>query len=168
MGDRVFVISEVTVFGVTRTDVGEEVLGSGGQSNELTSAIAQAFKRACVKFGLGAYLYSLPQEWVDYDGQRKRITDKGKKHLDEMIRAYSAPPVAQDPDLAALMTTPRGTALGDCTPLQLKQVMEGTQGKPGKNAKLYEGAETLFDWIVENFGPTAEDKTYNELKDEVK
>lgn len=31
------------------------------------TAEAQAFKRACMAFGLGRYLYSLPQEWADLD-----------------------------------------------------------------------------------------------------
>jgi hypothetical protein len=49
--------------------------GSGEQwadeQNAMTSAEAQAFKRASSCFGLGRYLYNLPETWVDLDGQGK-------------------------------------------------------------------------------------------------
>ena len=49
--------------------------GSGEQwadeQNAMTSAEAQAFKRAASCFGLGRYLYNLPETWVDLDGQGK-------------------------------------------------------------------------------------------------
>ena len=35
--------------------------------NALTSAEAQAFKRACSKFGLGRYFYNFSEMWVDLD-----------------------------------------------------------------------------------------------------
>lgn len=158
MDDRVFVKSSVTINGVTRTDVGEEPLGTGPRDNPLTSAVAQAFKRACVQFGLGAYLYALPRKWAEFDG--KRFTDRGKKDLNDMLRSYTDQKVAESPALAALMTTPKGKALGDCTPNELHVVME-----KAKNPKLAEGAETLFNWIADHFGPTAKDGCYNELKD---
>jgi hypothetical protein len=37
----------------------------------MTGAEAQAFKRASSCFGLGRYLYNLPETWVDLDGQGK-------------------------------------------------------------------------------------------------
>ena len=49
--------------------------GSGEQwadeQNAMTAAEAQAFKRASSCFGLGRYLYNLPETWVDLDGQGK-------------------------------------------------------------------------------------------------
>jgi len=60
----------LTVCGVTREDVGEADPEDG---NTATSAVAQAFKRACASFGLGRYLYFLPKAWVDYDPKKKRI-----------------------------------------------------------------------------------------------
>jgi hypothetical protein len=44
-------------------------------SQPATSAASQAFKRACAAFGLGRYLYSLPQVWADYDQKSKQIVD---------------------------------------------------------------------------------------------
>jgi len=75
--DRVVVLCRLTIAGVTRTGDGECLLageeGDRAEPNAVTSASAQAFKRACVKFGLGAYLYDLPQVWCDYDAQKRKI-----------------------------------------------------------------------------------------------
>jgi hypothetical protein len=69
--NRVMVLCHLSVAGVTRTGNGECDLTD---SNAMTSASAQAFKRACVKHGLGAYLYDLPRQWVGYDAQKKQFT----------------------------------------------------------------------------------------------
>ena len=51
--------------------------GSGEQwadeQNAMTAAEAQSFKRAGSCFGLGRYLYNLPETWVPLDGQGKPI-----------------------------------------------------------------------------------------------
>ena len=51
--------------------------GSGEQwadeQNAMTAAEAQSFKRASSCFGLGRYLYNLPETWVPLDGQDKPI-----------------------------------------------------------------------------------------------
>lgn len=66
------VLCRLTVLGVTREDVGE---CNVSDENAATSAVAQSFKRACAAFGLGRYLYSLPQIWADYDERKKQIVD---------------------------------------------------------------------------------------------
>lgn len=78
--DRVVVLCRLTIAGVTRTGDGECLLNGGeegerAEPNAVTTASAQAFKRACVKFGLGAYLYALPQVWCDYDAQKRKIVN---------------------------------------------------------------------------------------------
>jgi hypothetical protein len=79
--DRVVVLCRLTLAGVTRTGDGECLLANGEageqapEANAVTTASAQAFKRACVKFGLGAYLYSLPQVWCEYDAEKRRIVN---------------------------------------------------------------------------------------------
>jgi len=80
LGDRVVVVCRLTVAGITRTGDGECLLSGGDEGervepNAVTTASAQAFKRACVKFGLGAYLYALPQVWCDYDAQKRKIVN---------------------------------------------------------------------------------------------
>jgi len=65
IGAKVMVVCKVMIFGLG------EHCGTGEQwadnENALTNADAQAFKRACVCFGLGRYLYNLPGVWVDLD-----------------------------------------------------------------------------------------------------
>ncbi|MCL7454750.1 MAG: Rad52/Rad22 family DNA repair protein [Anaerolineae bacterium] len=65
------VLCRLTVGGVTRSDIGE---ADPEDRNTATSALAQAFKRACVKFGLGAYLYRLPRQWEEYDAQARQFS----------------------------------------------------------------------------------------------
>ena len=64
------VICDLTVLNVTRSSTGE----SGNDSfSQGTTAEAQAFKRACSRFGLGRYLYDLPVYWVAFDPQKKQL-----------------------------------------------------------------------------------------------
>ena len=58
---------------LVRTSTGE--FDSGDTIAKGTSAEAQAFKRACSKFGLGRYLYDLPVVWVGYDANNRRLTE---------------------------------------------------------------------------------------------
>ena len=80
-GDRVIVTCALAVAGVTRQAIGESLQASAHsdgsaviEENAATSAEAQAFKRACSVFGLGRYLYSVPQVWAEYDAQRRQFT----------------------------------------------------------------------------------------------
>lgn len=59
---------------ITRTSTGE--FDSGDRIAQGTAAEAQAFKRACSKFGLGRYLYDLPLSWVGYDEGSRRLTER--------------------------------------------------------------------------------------------
>lgn len=52
----------LTIFGVTKVDVGEP--SGGGQADEIKGAYSDAFKRAAVKWGIGRYLYALDSPWV--------------------------------------------------------------------------------------------------------
>jgi len=62
---KVMVCCRVTIFGVgTHSGTGEHW---ADDENAVTGGDAQAFKRACVCFGLGRYLYDVPQVWVDLD-----------------------------------------------------------------------------------------------------
>jgi hypothetical protein len=77
-GNKVMVLCRLTVGGITRQNGGECALND---DNAFTSALAQAFKRACAKHGLGRYLYAMPKTWADYDPRRKRFTDRGMRQL---------------------------------------------------------------------------------------
>jgi len=58
---------------ITRTSTGE--FDAGDRVAQGTAAEAQAFKRACSKFGLGRYLYDLPITWVAYDEGSRRLSE---------------------------------------------------------------------------------------------
>lgn len=53
----------LTIKGVTREDVGE--------GDSAKSAATDAFKRAAVRFGVGAELYAMGANWVEVDGDGK-------------------------------------------------------------------------------------------------
>lgn len=82
------IIAHLTVDGVTRSSTGEPDAASARAENAGCVAEAQAFKRAAAMFGLGRYLYQLPAVWVEYDPERKRITDAGQKELQTRYRAW--------------------------------------------------------------------------------
>lgn len=70
---KVFVTCEVTIFGLgSHSATGEEWTDD---ENAVTSAEAQAFKRACSCFGLGRYLYYFCGMWVNLDDKRRPMTE---------------------------------------------------------------------------------------------
>lgn len=69
---------------ITRTSTGE--FDSSDRVAQGTAAEAQAFKRACSKFGLGRYLYDLPISWVGYDENTRRLTE-----IPSLPKSASAP-----------------------------------------------------------------------------
>ncbi len=86
-------ICELTIHGVTRSSTGEASDGFAPG----TSAEAQAFKRACSKFGLGRYLYDLPAPWMAYDADKKRLLEVPQ------LPAPRAQPVTLSRERAAAM-----------------------------------------------------------------
>jgi hypothetical protein len=59
---------------ITKCDVGSES-EQKDEHDRRKASFSDALKRAAVKLGIGRYLYRLPHEWVDYDSQKKRITE---------------------------------------------------------------------------------------------
>lgn len=58
---------------LTKMDVGGMSEQPDG-GDRLKAAFSDALKRAAVKFGVGRYIYRLPQVWADYNPQTKRFT----------------------------------------------------------------------------------------------
>lgn len=87
---KVLVVATLTIEGVgSNSGTGES---DAVDENAITSAEAQAFKRAATRFGLGRYLYDLPKnQWCPYDKDSRRITEPPelpdwavpKKHCDD-------------------------------------------------------------------------------------
>lgn len=52
----------------------------GGQSDQpdggdrMKAAFSDALKRAAVKWGVGRYIYAIPEQWADYDPTKKQVT----------------------------------------------------------------------------------------------
>jgi len=65
------VVCALTICGVTRSSSGEASKDEG--FGIAPTAEAQAFKRACSAFGLGAELYDYPTVWVDYNSAKKKL-----------------------------------------------------------------------------------------------
>jgi len=69
LSGKVLLTCTVTIFGLgSHCGTGEEW---ADDDNCVTSADAQAFKRACSCFGLGRYFYDVPAIWVDLDQHRQ-------------------------------------------------------------------------------------------------
>jgi hypothetical protein len=79
----------LTICGVTRWDIGEK---GSSDVNTATSAMAQSFKRACVKFGLGRHLYAVERVWVPYDEQRKQFTSQAYEQLRRLVSGNAPQP----------------------------------------------------------------------------
>lgn len=70
---------------ITRTD--------GAEASDIESVkggYSNAFKRACVKFGIGRYLYDLPQYWLPLE-ENGKVFVKGKVG-DRVCQGYVNPP----------------------------------------------------------------------------
>lgn len=68
---KVLVICTVTIHGIgCHSGSGEEW---ADEAHAMTSAEAQAFKRACVCFGLGRYLYKFAEMWVPLNEHRQPL-----------------------------------------------------------------------------------------------
>ena len=59
---------------ITKVDVGGPSEQPDG-GDRLKAAFSDALKRAAVKFGVGRYLYRLPNQWMDYDPQRRQFSE---------------------------------------------------------------------------------------------
>jgi hypothetical protein len=57
---------------ISKSDVGGPSEQPDG-GDRLKAAFSDALKRTAVKFGIGRYLYRLPQQWCEWDSKRKRF-----------------------------------------------------------------------------------------------
>lgn len=107
---------------ITRRDVGESG-NTGGQASRWKSATSDAFKRAAVKFGVGAYLYGLENTWVEVKevGRSVKITEKG-------LRAAEASYVAAVKALGL-------TTTGERSQGQLAEPEAAVEAKPQAEAE---------------------------------
>ncbi len=66
----------LNILGATREDVGEGTPGMGTSGENVSKgAVSDSIKRVAVLFGVGAYIYDLPAQWLAYDMQKKKFTE---------------------------------------------------------------------------------------------
>jgi Rad52/22 family double-strand break repair protein len=91
---------------ITKVDVGGQSEQPDG-GDRTKAAFSDALKRAAVKFGIGRYLYRLPQQWCDYDSHKRQFVRPPTvptavlqaKKKEEPVRTQ--PAAAKGPRLAA-------------------------------------------------------------------
>ncbi len=91
---------------VRKTDVGSPSEQPDG-GDRLKAAFSDALKRAAVKFGIGRYLYRLPQQWADYDPAKRCFVQpprlpswalpNGAGRADRAAPTNSPPPKKDEP-----------------------------------------------------------------------
>lgn len=97
------IICKLTIHDVTRSSTGED---TSGTDNSGTTAEAQAFKRACSKFGVGRYLYDLPINWVPYDSAAKRLRETPR-----ITSSASSTPMPASPQKSEVIGAARASAM---------------------------------------------------------
>jgi len=81
---------------ITKSDVGGPSEQPDG-GDRLKAAFSDALKRAAVKFGIGRYLYRLPQQWADYDPQKRQFACPPRLPSWALARTAKAPrPVVEN------------------------------------------------------------------------
>ncbi len=60
---------------ITKKDVGS-LSAQPDDGDKLKAAFSDSLKRAAVKFGIGRFLYRMPQIWHDYDATKKQFVTK--------------------------------------------------------------------------------------------
>ena len=109
------IICRLTIHGVTRSSTGEA--SDSPDTIAGTSAEAQAFKRACTKFGLGRYLYAIEPTWTDYDPTTRKMTPPKS-------RASRAPSTGRQGTPGPV--TASATAIGQQRAAAMQRALEGT------------------------------------------
>jgi hypothetical protein len=156
--DGQIVICHLTIFGVTRCDVGEDDspdYGDRGPRNKATTSAAQAFKRACVKFGLGAYLYQLPRIWAAYDPARKQFTEDGLAVLSKALgvpapnKAVKVNRAEPEENQTSAPSKPNGNGNGSVGPTQFWQTVKELGLDKAKAQTVASGAGSWAEKVAE-------------------
>src|SRR5437763_16004647 len=81
---------------ITKSDVGGPSEQPDG-GDRLKAAFSDALKRAAVKFGIGRYLYRLPQQGADHDPQKRQFSSPPRLPDWAVAKAAKAPRPAREP-----------------------------------------------------------------------
>lgn len=132
----------LTVGGVTRKDVGE-----ADSAKELYS---DAFKRAAVKFGVGAFLYRMPTIMAKMSRKDEykpyQLTDAARSSLKAIAEAVSAgsAPASKYPDLMLLSEYQAPERVEDDGPPAVPAPAPAAPSKPAQGPTLNAGQAQKF------------------------
>ncbi|HVS38720.1 MAG TPA: Rad52/Rad22 family DNA repair protein [Gemmataceae bacterium] len=119
---------------ITKMDVG----GPSEQPDEgdrRKAAFSDALKRAAVKFGVGRYLYRLPNQWVDFDPQKRQFVRPPKLPPWALPRRPAAAlpaPVATKPPETRSRTPADGAELRRRLEKYEQQLVQQKRCQPGE------------------------------------
>ncbi len=137
----------------------EDVGGKSEQPDEgdqMKAAFSDGLKRCAVKFGIGRHLYRLPQQWCDWDAQKRKFVTQPQ--LPGMVAAQPAKPapapkpVHQPPANGAELQKrlkdydAKLAAAGVCRPGELVGLVTSSGVKAGYDPDLakWDGPAILF------------------------
>lgn len=132
---------------ISKTDVGGES-EQPDDGDKCKAAFSDALKRAAVKFGVGRFLYRLPQQWVDYDPQRRQF--KRTPGLPTWLSkpAPAAPPPKPDPvrqiaaKLDATVVSDRGELITAEHAQELESFLDAVWLKPDDFLRAFDLRQT--------------------------
>lgn len=73
---------------IGKSDVGYP--NGSNDSEPYKGAYSDALKRACVRWGVGRYLYNFPQQWLPYDSQKRRFKQNHEQIADAILGGHLA------------------------------------------------------------------------------
>src|SRR5262245_31821845 len=115
---------------ITKTDVGGPSEQPDG-GDRMKAAFSDALKRAAVKFGIGRYLYRIPNQWVDWDAQKRQFVSTPK------LPAYALPP---RPTAAAKPSGKSGLHMLPATGAELRKRLQDYDAKLAGEGLIQPGA----------------------------
>lgn len=159
---KVAAVVSLTVAGVTRVNVGEASLDD---ENAFTSAYAQGFKRVCSDFGLGRYLYRLPQVWCDYDEKKRAIV--GAPELPEWARHPEERTVSKATAEEAATENESGETAADALPNPGETRVHFGKMNGKTLAQIWaegEAGQGWVRWCANKYEPSPDDQAGKHLK----
>jgi hypothetical protein len=106
---------------IEKSDVGSQS-DQPDEGDRLKSAFSDSIKRTAVKFGIGRYLYRLPQVWCDYDPQTRQL--KSTPQLPDWAQCKSDPKPASKPAAQPPAKPANGVLSNRIDPEQWEKIKE--------------------------------------------
>jgi hypothetical protein len=122
---------------VTKTDVGSPSEQPDG-GDRLKAAFSDALKRAAVKYGIGRYIYRLPNQWVDYDPQKRQFVSTPQLPAWAIPKANTPMPAAKaDPYTEPPPVEPKPAKAAKTKPKTLAELYAALNAAPPPTAETF-------------------------------